>query len=108
MKGMSGQELVTQADKLEQEFKAVKISVDATLPYLLAESKEELPKFFNCCSVRLEVLLISVRILSRSFNSVIDSKGNIEELNKVLDGQNFITNNAAVSMLDMAQATSLD
>ncbi len=33
-------------------------------------------------------------------------KGNIEELNKVLDGQNFITNNAAVSMLDMAQATS--
>lgn len=33
-------------------------------------------------------------------------KGNVEELNKVLDGQNFITNNAAVSMLDMAEATS--
>ena len=34
MKGMSGQELVTQADKLEQEFKAVKISVDqAKLSY---------------------------------------------------------------------------
>lgn len=28
MKGMSGQELVTQADKLEQEFKAVKVSVE--------------------------------------------------------------------------------
>ena len=34
MKGMDGQELVTQADKLEQEFKAVKVSVDqAKLSY---------------------------------------------------------------------------
>ena len=34
MKGMSGQELVTQADKLKQEFKAVKVSVDqAKLSY---------------------------------------------------------------------------
>lgn len=34
MKGMSGQELVTQADKLEKEFKAVKVSVDqAKLSY---------------------------------------------------------------------------
>lgn len=34
MKGMPGQELVTQADKLEQEFKAVKVSVDqAKLSY---------------------------------------------------------------------------
>jgi len=34
MKGLSGQELVTQADKLEQEFKAVKASVDqAKLSY---------------------------------------------------------------------------
>lgn len=34
MKGMSGQELVNQADKLEQEFKAVKVSVDqAKLSY---------------------------------------------------------------------------
>lgn len=34
MKGMSGQELVTQADKLEQEFKAVKVSVEqAKLSY---------------------------------------------------------------------------
>lgn len=34
MKGMSGQELITQADKLEQEFKAVKVSVDeAKLAY---------------------------------------------------------------------------
>lgn len=34
MKGMSGQELVTQANKFEQEFKAVKISVDeAKLSY---------------------------------------------------------------------------
>lgn len=34
MKEMSGQELVTQADKLEQEFKAVKVSVDqAKLSY---------------------------------------------------------------------------
>ena len=34
MKGMSGQELVTQADKLEQEFKAAKVSVDqAKLSY---------------------------------------------------------------------------
>ena len=34
LKGMSGQELITQADKLEQEFKAVKVSVDeAKLAY---------------------------------------------------------------------------
>lgn len=34
MKGLSGQELVTQADKLEQEFKSVKISVEqAKLSY---------------------------------------------------------------------------
>lgn len=34
MKGLSGQELVTQADKLEQEFKAVKVSVEqAKLSY---------------------------------------------------------------------------
>lgn len=34
MKGLSGQELVTQADKLEQEFKSVKVSVDqAKLSY---------------------------------------------------------------------------
>lgn len=34
MKGMSGQELVTQADKLQQEFRAVKISVEqAKLSY---------------------------------------------------------------------------
>lgn len=39
-------------------------------------------------------------------NAAYNLKGNIEELNKVLDGQNYITNNAAVNMLDMAQATS--
>lgn len=33
-------------------------------------------------------------------------KGNVEALNAVLDGQNMVTNHAAVSMLDMAQATS--
>lgn len=33
-------------------------------------------------------------------------KGSIEKLNSVLDSQNFITNNAAVSMQDMADATS--
>ena len=33
-------------------------------------------------------------------------QGNIEKLNEVLDGQNFITNNSAVSMQDMAEATS--
>lgn len=39
-------------------------------------------------------------------NAAYDLKGNIEALNRVLDGQNFITNNAAVSMRDMAEATS--
>ncbi len=46
MKGLSGQELVSQADKLEQEFKAVKISVDeAKLSYdklMLPASKEKI------------------------------------------------------------------
>jgi len=39
-------------------------------------------------------------------NAAYDFKGSVEELNKVLDSQNFITNNAAVSMQDMADATS--
>ncbi len=46
MKGLSGQELVAQADKLEQEFKAVKISVEkAKLSYdklMQPASKEEI------------------------------------------------------------------
>ncbi len=39
-------------------------------------------------------------------NSAYDFKGSVEELNKVLDSQNYITNNTAVSMQDMADATS--
>ena len=39
-------------------------------------------------------------------NAAYDYKGSVEELNKVLDSQNYITNNAAVSMQDMADATS--
>lgn len=39
-------------------------------------------------------------------NAAYDLKGNIEALNGVLDSQNYITNNAAVSMQDMADATS--
>lgn len=39
-------------------------------------------------------------------NAAYDLKGNIESLNGVLDSQNYITNNAAVSMQDMADATS--
>lgn len=40
-------------------------------------------------------------------NAAYDYKGSVEELNKVLDSQNYITNNAAVSMKDMADATSI-
>lgn len=39
-------------------------------------------------------------------NSAYELGGSIEKLNSVLDSQNFITNNAAVSMQDMADATS--
>lgn len=39
-------------------------------------------------------------------NAAYNYKGNAEELNRVLDSQNYITNNAAVSMQDMADATS--
>ena len=39
-------------------------------------------------------------------NAAYKYKGSIEELNKVLDGQNYITNNAAISMKDIADATS--
>jgi TP901 family phage tail tape measure protein len=39
-------------------------------------------------------------------NAAYNYKGSVEELNKVLDSQNYITNNAAVSMQDMADATS--
>ena len=39
-------------------------------------------------------------------NAAYKYKGSVEELNKVLDSQNYITNNAAVSMKDMADATT--
>lgn len=39
-------------------------------------------------------------------NAAYKYKGSVEELNKVLDGQNYITNNAAISMKDIADATS--
>ncbi len=39
-------------------------------------------------------------------NAAYDFKGSVEELNKVLDSQNYITNNAAISLQDMADATS--
>jgi TP901 family phage tail tape measure protein len=39
-------------------------------------------------------------------NAAYDFKGSVEQLTDVLNLQNFITNNAAVSMQDMADATS--
>ena len=39
-------------------------------------------------------------------NAAYKYKGSIEELNKVLDSQNYITNNAAISMKDIADATT--
>lgn len=39
-------------------------------------------------------------------DAAYDLGGSVEKLNAVLDSQNFITNNAAVSMQDMADATS--
>lgn len=39
-------------------------------------------------------------------NAAYKYKGSVEELNKVLDSQNYITNNAAISMQDIADATT--
>ena len=39
-------------------------------------------------------------------NAAYDYKNSVEELNKVLDAQNYITNNSALSLQDMADATS--
>lgn len=39
-------------------------------------------------------------------NAAYKYKGSIEDLNEVLDGQNYITNNAAISMKDISDATS--
>lgn len=39
-------------------------------------------------------------------NAAYNLKGSTKELNKVLDAQNYITNNSAVSMQDMAAATT--
>lgn len=39
-------------------------------------------------------------------NAAYKYKDSIEELNKVLDSQNYITNNAAISMKDIADATT--
>lgn len=39
-------------------------------------------------------------------NAAYKYKGSVEDLNKVLDSQNYITNNAAISMKDIADATT--
>lgn len=39
-------------------------------------------------------------------NAAYDYKNSVEELNKVLDSQNYITNNSAIALQDMADATS--
>ncbi len=39
-------------------------------------------------------------------NAAYDFKGSVEELNKVLDSQTYIASNTAISMQDMADATS--
>lgn len=39
-------------------------------------------------------------------NAAYDYKASVEDLNAVLDSQNYITNNAAINMQDMADATS--
>lgn len=39
-------------------------------------------------------------------NAAYDLQGNIEELSRILDGQNAISDKTAVTMLDMAQATT--
>lgn len=39
-------------------------------------------------------------------NAAYKYKGSVEELTKVLNGQNYITNNAAISMKDIADATT--
>lgn len=39
-------------------------------------------------------------------NAAYKYKGSVEALNKVLDSQNYITNNAAISMQDIADATT--
>lgn len=39
-------------------------------------------------------------------NAAYKYKGSVEKLNKVLDSQNYITNNAAISMKDIADATT--
>lgn len=55
MKGLSGQELVTQADKLEQEFKSVKVSVEqAKLSYdkLMQPASKEKNFFYSSQSTK--------------------------------------------------------
>ncbi len=40
-------------------------------------------------------------------NAAYDLKGNVEDLNKILDGQNYITNRNALNMENLAQATKV-
>lgn len=80
MKGLSGQELVTQADKLEQEFKAVKASVE--------EAKLSYDKFMQPVSNEKATSLIN-RIntfLTKNTNITNDAKaalqGYVDELSR--------------------------
>lgn len=83
MKGLSGQELVTQADKFEQEFKAVKISVD--------QAKLAYDKFTQPVSdEKVSTLILRIqRFLDKNTNITKEAQTQLSSYIQELNGRNI-------------------
>lgn len=83
MKGLSGQELITQADKFEQEFKAVKISVD--------EAKLSYDKFMQPVSdEKISTLIVRIqKFLEKNTNITKEAQVQLSNYVQELNGGNI-------------------
>lgn len=83
MNGLSGQELVAQADKFEQEFKAVKISIDA--------AKQSYDKFTQPVSdEKISSLMVKIQnFLSKNTAITEEAKVKLNNYIKELSGGNI-------------------
>ena len=101
MKGLSGQELVTQADKFEQEFKAVKISID--------EAKLSYDKFMQPVSdEKVSTLIIRIqRFLDKNTNITKEAQVQLSNYIQELNGGNISLNrwNAINTELKKTEST---
>ena len=101
MKGLSGQELVIQADKFEQEFKAVKISVD--------EAKLSYDKFMQPVSdEKVSTLIVRIqKFLDKNTNITKEAQVQLSNYIQELNGGNISLNrwNAINTELKKTEST---